>query len=274
MNSYQLKIIAITAMFIDHFGAIFITSRGNHDLYLLTRIIGRLAFPIFVFLIIEGFYHTSNVKKYLLRLGLFALLSEIPFDLAFYKYHNGVRFLADLQKAMEEPSHYKIIMNRLMSFQNVFFTLFLGLLLLVLMSMVEKHFNKNMLDYAIANALDAGLTIIVCICSFVLRTDYSISGILMIVAFFLFRGNKTMLSLSILFIMGAIYCDWIGFLQTNQIGKILSIFAVTAMLPIAFYNGEKGKNMKYLFYIFYPAHLFLFFLIEWFLRYEAVSSVL
>lgn len=262
MNSFQLKIVAITVMLIDHFTAIFLSQSEYTGLYLLGRSIGRLAFPIFVFLIVEGFYHTSNVKKYLIRLGVFALISEIPYDLSLYQYHNrGVGFLTDLKKAYENPSYYKIILDNMLDNQNVFFTLFLGLLLLSLMSMVERSFHKSIMDYSIANSLDAVLTIIIGAIALVLRTDYSIVGIFMIVVYFLFRGNKTMITISTLLIMGTMQCDWIGFLQTNNPSKILSIFAVGAMVPIGLYNGEKGKNVKYLFYIFYPAHLLLLYLI-------------
>ena len=82
MNTYKLKLIAIITMLIDHIAAVLIPS--DTMLWLVMRCIGRLAFPIFVFLLVEGFHHTRDVKKYLLRLGAFALISEVPFDLAFY----------------------------------------------------------------------------------------------------------------------------------------------------------------------------------------------
>ncbi|MFA7532979.1 MAG: TraX family protein, partial [Tissierellaceae bacterium] len=78
MNVFILKLIALTSMIIDHYGAIF------HGDVILYRIIGRLAFPIYAFLLVEGYFHTRNVKKYGLRLFIFALISEIPFDYAFY----------------------------------------------------------------------------------------------------------------------------------------------------------------------------------------------
>ncbi len=262
MNNYQLKIIAITAMLIDHIGAIFLSPDVNYGLYLMCRSIGRIAFPIFVFLIVEGFYHTSNLKKYLLRLGVFALISEVPFDLAFYKYHYGISFLDDLNKAVNQPSHFKLLFDRLIAAQNVFFTLFLGLLLITLMNMVERRFNKNMTDYAIANSIDAVLVITICAASYVLDTDYSIAGILMIVAYFLFRGNITMLALSTIFIMGTMLCNWLAFFQYNNPRSIIAILAVLAIIPIRFYNGKKGKNIKYLFYAFYPVHLLLLFFIK------------
>jgi len=260
MDSFKLKLIAITAMAIDHIGAVFISQTDYYWLNFACRAIGRLAFPIFVFLIVEGFYHTSNIKRYLTRLGVFALISELPFDLAFYK-HNTVNILTDINKVLEQPSYFKIVLDNLLSAQNVFFTLFLGLLLIALMSMVENKFNKNVMDYTIANSIDAALTLVICGIAYVLRTDYDVAGILMIVSFYLFRESKATRTICILVIMGSMYCDWNYFFQTYDLYNIISVVAALAMIPIAFYNGEKGKNIKYMFYIFYPAHLLLFFII-------------
>ena len=98
MSSLVLKITALITMIIDHYGAIF---QGNIIIY---RIIGRLAFPIYCFLLVEGYTHTSNIKKYASRLIAFAIISEIPFDLAFF---GKIGF----------------------EHQNIFFTLFIGCLL-------------------------------------------------------------------------------------------------------------------------------------------------
>src|SRR5258705_144389 len=73
MNAFQIKVIAIVAMIIDHMGLFFFPQ------YFIFRIIGRLAFPLFAWLIANGAYHTHNIGKYLQRLYLFALISQIPF---------------------------------------------------------------------------------------------------------------------------------------------------------------------------------------------------
>lgn len=217
MSTFVLKLIAIITMAIDHIGVVFIPS--NTWLYLVFRGIGRLAFPIFAFLIVEGFYHTSNIKKYLLRLGIFALISEVPFDLAFYNtYFN-------------------------MKHQNIFFTLFLGLLAIYLINMIENKYKDKIL---LVNLADAGITIAFCIIAALLQTDYRYMGILLIVAFYLFRGNKLLLGISMLVL-------------SNSIIQMLSVLAI---IPIAFYNGKKGKNIKYFFYVFYPAHLLVLYFIK------------
>jgi hypothetical protein len=213
MNSFHLKLIAIITMLIDHIGAIMLP----HDtmLYLILRCIGRLAFPIFVFLLIEGFQHTRNVQKYLIRLGAFALISEVPFDFAFYG-------------TVLEFSH-----------QNIFFTLFLGLMCIYLMREIEKKYKLN---FIILNIIYALLTLIFGVAAFYLKTDYGYKGLLLIVAFYIFRNSKLLLTCSLFFISGYLL-------------KYINVYATIAMIPIAFYNGQKGKSIKYIFYIFYPAHL-------------------
>ena len=78
MTSFVLKIIALISMFCDHFGDAFV----KHFSFL--NLIGRIAFPIFAFQISEGFSHTHNLKNYFIRLGAFALISQIPFSLFNY----------------------------------------------------------------------------------------------------------------------------------------------------------------------------------------------
>ncbi|HWT26306.1 MAG TPA: TraX family protein, partial [Mobilitalea sp.] len=147
MSTFALKMVAIIAMLIDHTAAVLVPQGSVY--YIPMRCIGRLAFPIFCYLIVEGFNHTSNVKKYIIRLGLFALISEIPFDLAFYHEHFGSEFIKDFQGAI--GSKYFIL--HLISYQNVFFTLFLGLCLITIMNMVEKKFDKQVIIINILNGL-------------------------------------------------------------------------------------------------------------------------
>lgn len=210
-------------MLIDHIGAILIPI--HTDTYLIFRSIGRLAFPLFCFVLVEGLHHTRSVKKYLIRLGIFALISEIPFDLAF---SDDIRTGLYLQ-------------------QNVFFTLFIGLLTIYLMSLLNSNFQKKQL---INGLLQSSIIIIGCAVAILLHTDYTFMGILLIVSFYLFRENKVLLALFL-------------FLITNFTGFYLEGLATLSILFILAYNGKKGpEGNKYFFYVFYPAHILLLYLIK------------
>lgn len=245
MSSFALKMIAIITMLIDHITAVFVPT--NSYFYIVGRVIGRLAFPIFVFLLVEGFYHTSNIKNYLKRLGVFALISEIPYDLAFYNYFfKDGNIKADLPQMFSDPYMFDTVIKRFMQHQNVFFTLFIGLGTIYFISLIEKKYSKHMIYVNILNAMVA---IAACFVVAILRTDYSILGILLIVAYYLFRGSKPLLVISTLIISG----------------DILQAVSALSIIPISFYNGKRGKNIKYFFYAFYPGHLLLLYFISLFI---------
>lgn len=219
-----LKIIAIVTMFVDHIGAAVIENgilKPHHEKTIWSmidvgmRTVGRLAFPIFCFLLVEGFLHTRNVKKYGIRLLLFALISEVPFDLAVF----GKWFYP--------------------GYQNVFFTLFIGLWVL------EWYRDTT------GQPLKQSLVILTgCGAVTLLNCDYSVVGIVMILLFYIFHDNK---KLQTLFggILAAI--------------ESLSCFgaAILAFVPIRMYNGTRGnKNLKYFFYWFYPVHLIFLYILR------------
>lgn len=207
LNTFTLKMIAIISMLIDHVGHIFFPE------LMIFRIIGRLAFPIFAYVLAEGFVYTRDVKKYLLRLGLFALLSEIPYDLA-------------IMGSVLEFSH-----------QNVFFTLFFGMLMLYVMTRM-----KNILmQYAV-------VLVAIFVCRF-LHTDYSSIGVLLVFIFYVFRQR----TVEKLLIAGFIFLGLTGGLQ---------LYALLALPLIALHNGEQGAKMKAFFYLFYPAHLLILYLVH------------
>lgn len=212
LNSFQLKWIAIITMVIDHVGAVLFPQN------MMLRVIGRLAFPIFCFLLVEGFFHTRDVYRYMIRLGVFALVSEIPYDLAF---HGTI---------LEFDS------------QNVFFTLFLGMLLMYLM---EQNRNASVrIIYALLAMWAASI----------LHTDYSYRGIILILIFYLLRDRgelKTVLAAA---------WNIVCYIDIRHPGYIfVQYFGVFASVPIALYSGERGPKIKYFFYLFYPCHLLILY---------------
>jgi len=267
LNATQLKVIALVTMLIDHIGAIIFPQLIEHadslqtfivleGIMVILRLIGRLSFPIFAFLIVNGFYHTKNRKNYLVRLSLFAILSEPFFDFA----SKGVWL---------ELTH-----------QNVFFTLALGLLAIWGYDNIHKEEKFNFI---------AGLYVFtIGLIASNLRTDYNFYGILMIFVMYLFFEHKARLNwvvmiLNFLFWGGnlgmwpyipSIIHDMYGLSMTNGAGitiqvlvyleYIAQLFCVLALWPISKYNGQKGTRElnKYFFYSFYPIHLLLLGLIS------------
>lgn len=236
-----LKLIAIIAMFIDHTGAVIVERMllsggasqmndinyilANANLYIIDmvlRLVGRLGFPIFCFLLIEGFQYTRNVKKYAGRLFLFALISEVPFDLGF----SGELFYS--------------------GYQNVFFTLFTGLLVMIGFRLAEEktEWNKGLRIFFQLAVLVVGAGI-----AELLRTDYGAFGVFTIVVMYLFRRNKVREA-----VLGCAALTAMSFME------ITSFFVI---IPIHMYNGKRGWNIKWLFYAFYPLHIFLLYMIAY-----------
>ena len=236
LNSNALKIIAMILMLLDHMWGTIIP--GNQWMTL----VGRMAFPIFAFLIVEGYIHTSDYKKYIKRLLIFGLLSEIPFNLI---YTGSIIF----------PFH-----------QNVLFTLVLGLLII---NEIDKIKNNKEIKLRVKSILKILLFLLITIIGFV---DYGITGVLTIVVFYLFREFKfawlgQLISLILLYIV---------FFKGQSV--IINIFNYEYFLPIQgmgvlsliliwLYNGKKGNNsklLKYIFYSFYPVHMLMLYLIYYF----------
>ena len=166
LDNAQLKKLAMITMLIDHIGAILIEKtslyyvNGFSAIDLILRTIGRLAFPIFCYLLVQGFIHTSNIRKYVIRLSLFAICSELPFDLA---VSNGLSF----------------------EHQNVGFTLTIGILMLCAYKWFENRKEKPLLGYLLC-------TTVACVTAYFLSVDYSYQGILLITILYLLRhDNKT-----------------------------------------------------------------------------------
>lgn len=179
LSSFQLKCIAIITMLIDHIATVVLvkiympfvvdnvinlTVLPNSVIlafYLRQpfNIIGRVAFPIFCFLLVQGFIHTKNIKKYIGRLLVFALVSEVPHDLALY--NTVVEF----------------------SLQNVMFTLLIGILTLCLIKRIEDRYKSNIL--LIIGAILLGIAV-----SMIIKCEYSKVAVLAISLMYLFRDLK------------------------------------------------------------------------------------
>lgn len=252
-----LKIIAVVTMLIDHIGA-FVVARiltqkitvgiisgleitdmddimtyfgDTYMFMMLLRAIGRIAFPIFCFLLVEGFQKTHNKLKYISRLAIFALISEIPFDLACYG------------KVMD------------FGYQNVYFTLLLGILMLCGLDYADKHANGTVEKY-----LYKGISVAACMgLAELLNTDYGAMGVVAILGMYAFRKNKIWAFMAGVSILGAF--------------NYIEFIAMVGVIFVWLYNGKRGLKMKYFFYAFYPVHLLILWLITYFMGIGFLTAI-
>lgn len=175
LTGFQLKMLALVTMFCDHFAVALLVPRTEP--YMALRTIGRLAYPIYAFLLVEGFYHTRSVKRYGVRLAVFALVSEIPFNL--------------------------VLSGRLWYWhaQNVYFTLAIGLFMIASMDyLIHRGMRWQ--------AMGAGLLAVGA--ALLLRTDYDAAGVLVIFFFYLYREEKAAMCIAVsavlILLIGGLEC--------------------------------------------------------------------
>lgn len=234
-TSFSLHIMAMLFMLCDHLWGTIVT--GNDWL----TCIGRLTFPIYAFMIVEGYFHTKNLKKYVLRLLLFAVISEIPFNLA-------------MGSSLFFPIHQNVLWSFLISIGFI-------------------HWNEKVKEKQLWKRILVGLTTI-CIgylIGIITFVDYYNAGILMVLVFYFFRGKKWWCYL------GQFVCLWyINFEMLGGLSYEIDIFgqthfiarqglALLALIPIWLYKGKQGyhsKPLQYFYYVFYPLHLLILGLLK------------
>ncbi|RKM58195.1 conjugal transfer protein TraX [Butyrivibrio sp. X503] len=238
LNGNTLKIIACITMLIDHIGAAIIYPLSAAGIlpismpyerlsliYKIIRAIGRNSFPIFCFLLVEGFMHTKSRLKYAISLLVFGIISELPYDYA-----------------MSDAINFKD--------NNVFFTLLIGLLVIWAIDAINSFAGKKKLHFIVAPLLSVCIFATGALLAYLLKTDYSYRGITLITILYFFR-YYTPINL----IAGYLSI----FYWKNE------MYSLPAFLLMLLYNKKRGKNLgrfKYLFYAFYPAHLLIFHFIK------------
>ncbi len=224
LTGNQLKILACISMFADHAVKAWYVHGMTYTL--LSSVLGRIAFPIYCFFITEGFFHTRNSRKYILRILLFGVLSEIQYDIIFYK-------------TAWYPKN-----------QNVLFILACGLLMFVCLSYVESFRSMHIaLSWVLRLFIVAGFAT----AAHYLFLDYRERGILCMAVFYFLRGQQPT-SVPALWA-----CLPLNMRHFSNPGSFLSAF------PLHFYHGERGAaNLKYFFYWFYPLHLLFLLAIQHF----------
>ena len=239
LTGAQFKWIAIIAMVIDHSAAVLLeplllnttVTVDNYEwlqmvsrMYMILRYIGRFSFPAFCFLLVEGFWHTHSKAKYLRNLVLFSLVSEVFFDLALYgdAWHWG--------------------------HQNVFFTLSAGLAAIWIaqyfaFKAIEEHHKRSF--YGV---LTAAVVLAIALAAEFFHTDYGAAGVATIFVLYTLHHRRVLSALAAWFIL--------------VLMNTLEAFSFPFIIATYFYNGERGRQNKYFFYIFYPAHLLILAIIK------------
>lgn len=231
LTAAVLHIIAMTLMLMDHLWATLLPARE------WLTCAGRVAFPIFAFMAVEGYFHTRSFKKYILRMLLFAVLSEIPFDLMY----GGTWFY---------PVH-----------QNVLWTFLLGLLGVWLMEQVRKKGKTWMYLLVCVLVVPAGLVL-----GTLCMVDYYGGGVLTVFVFYFLHGRKWWCFLGQLAALYWLNVELLGGLMypVQLFGMEFELcqqgLALLALIPIWLYHGRQGyhsKPFQYLCYAFYPVHMLL-----------------
>ena len=219
MTIFVIKIIACITMILDHvkYGVPFLNN-------FITNYFGRISFPLFAFLATEGYIHTSDLKKYYIRLIVFAIISQIPFML--------FRTLVGEWKML-----------------NAIFTLLFGL---IAITIYDKEPKK---------CISLPLVLLIIFVGYLLKVDYGWFGVSVVFIMYLFKekkGNLVIAYFSILILY--FYSRKMLIFNLEVILKFISY--LMPLIIINFYNGKLGRKLKYFYYAFYPIHMLIIYLIS------------
>ena len=223
MTIYWIKIIACLTMILDHVKYA-IPNITNE----LTHFAGRIAFPLFCFCIVEGYIHTSNIKKYLKRIAILAIVSQIP-----YMLFTSLPTL------------------NIFAFNSVF-TLFLGFITIILIQKTNNKFLKAIIIIGTC-----------CIAEF-LRFDYGAWGIALIMSLYIFRESKIKTATAFVIVVSVKYLFRIYYYKFGFTEEIVKywIYTIIPIIFILLYNGKEGVKVQKFYYWFYPTHLLLLYLVS------------
>lgn len=248
ISGSTLKIIAAISMVLDHVSRIVLTNGiMTHASYsqisdeqwaILSEasdalhVLGRIAFPLFCFLIVEGFLHTHDLKKYLRNMLVFAIIAEPIYDFV----QTGQLF--DLRQ------------------QNVMCELLLSLVFLIVLEKIQSLSKRK------RYIAETALIVLTALAAEYTKLDGGVYGIMLVAAFYLFHDSKAKMFFAAVCAVLLSSCHIVGggfeFATANVLNPDVAA-AVVSLLLINLYNGKRGLKLKYFFYIFYPAHLALLY---------------
>lgn len=283
MSAFAVKMIALVSMLIDHTGCMLAyLYKLSASQYLVMRSLGRIAFPLYAFLIVNGFEKTGSSTKYLSRLCAFAALSQIPFNFAplrsssvqpaetLFAFRTDAAFLA-VFALLSAAFAVSVFRKRYLSLSaaaltacavagtslslggmtllggklNVFYTLACSLAAICVIDMLERRAEYRPADIA------AAVLLATAVCALLLKnSDYGYTGLLLIAALYLFRHSRAIQAVSVVLWGAALY------LPQGSARLGMTAAAALAAVPVLMYSGKVGRKTK-AFYYAYPSHLIL-----------------
>lgn len=220
MTSFAIKVIACFSMILDHIKYAIPNINNFATLYL-----GRISFPLFAFLVSEGYKYTSDLKKYYKRLLIFGVISQIPFML------------------------FRTLVGEWIML-NIMFTLILGLVCITIYENEKRRW------------VSIPAVIFISILAEIINVDYGWFGVLSVFIIHVFKNKKIMLLTTYSGLTVLFYYYLIKMEIFSTQGMLYIISTMCSVIFILMYNGKKGKNLKRFFYWFYPIHMLLVYILS------------
>ncbi len=275
LNGWQIKMIAVLFMTIDHLGAYGFEIPIIEEHYPTLRLLGRIAMPLFLFMVTESVKHTSSRPKFLLRLYLGAVWSGLFVSVTNYLFHDTIGMFTN---------------------SNIFFTYFYVVLYIILIEQIIAGVRDdspkqirlgvagiaataiphillvlldqvNLMDYGVP--LQAAFLFQDVVCSFLaspLHVEYTFLFVIMGVAMY-FAGNKYgKASVLAAFSIGGYLISKLSIVRASSFYFVVGnpqYYMILAVPFILLYNGEKGRGSKYFFYLYYPTHRYVISVAEY-----------
>ncbi len=221
MSIFTIKLVAVITMLLDH-----IRYAIPETNCILFELLGRMSYPLFAFVLTEGYIHTSSKKEYAKRLIKYGLISQIPFMLF---------------RSMLGKNEWKML--------NIMFTLLLGFFGILTLDKIKNKWISIPIS-----------TLIVALAYFI-KVDYGWYGVLFIYIFYILKNKKPLILPSTIALSTIYYAIIYKMAFFNNIIYLQILFILFSLIFVYMYNGEKGRSMKKFFYWFYPLHLLILYLI-------------
>lgn len=221
MSIFTIKLVAVITMLLDH-----IRYAIPETNCIPFELLGRMSYPLFAFVLTEGYIHTSSKKEYIKRLIIFGLISQIPFMLF---------------RSIIGKNEWKML--------NIMFTLLLGFLGMLSLDKIKNKW------------ISIPISVAMVVLAYFLKVDYGWYGVLFIYIFYLFKNKKPLILPATIALCAIYYAVRYKMAFFNNIIYLQILFILFSLIFVYMYNGEKGRSMKKFFYWFYPLHLLILYLI-------------